>query len=321
MAHSPQFSWHLESLIAHVGVGSDPAYGSVSTPIYQTVTFQHPGEALGPFDYSRTENPTRKSLAQALARIENGAGAVLFSSGMAAIASLLHLLHAGDHIIVTEDSYGGTYRIIVDIFEKLGIQASFVDTRDLEKTAAAFTDHTRFVFIETPSNPILRITDIARLSTLCHTHHALLIVDNTFMTPVAQKPLDLGADVVVYSATKYLSGHNDVLAGAVITQSADLAEQIGAIANATGGILAPWDSWLVLRGLKTLALRMKQHQASAQKVAEFLKAHPAVKTIYYPGLTDHIGHTLQTQQASGFGGMLSFELLRTDMVIPFMNAL
>ncbi|MCY0878740.1 MAG: PLP-dependent aspartate aminotransferase family protein [Firmicutes bacterium] len=312
---------HQESIVSHVGVGQDPAYGSVSTPIYQTVTYQHPGGELGRYDYTRTENPTRTGLSEGLAALEGGAGATLFSSGMAAIVALFHLLKQGDHIVLTNDVYGGTYRVLVDVFQHFGLTYTFVDTRNLEAVADAIRPETRLVFVETPSNPLLMISPIRALAELAHQHRARLAVDNTFMTAVRQRPLELGADYVVYSATKYLAGHNDVLAGALIAQSADEQDRIHALANSTGGVLAPFDAWLVMRGIKTLAVRLDRQEANAQRIAAFLAEHPQVARVFYPGLAQHPGHALHRQQASGPGAMISFQLRAEHRYADFMNAL
>lgn len=312
---------HPNSQVVHVGVGQDPAYGSVSTPIYQTVTYQHPGDHLGPFDYTRTDNPTRKSLAEGLAAIEGGAGATLFSSGMAAITALFHLLHSQDHVILTDDLYGGTYRVLVDVFDHFGLTYTFVDTRNLEAVQQAFTPRTRLVFIESPSNPLLKITDLSAMARLAHAHGAWLAVDNTFMTALRQKPLNLGADFVVYSATKYLAGHNDVLAGAIVAKTPDLADALNALANTTGGVLAPFDAWLTLRGLKTLAVRLDRAEANAEAIASFLNEHPLVEAVFYPGLANHPGRALHQRQANGPGAMIAFQLPDTSRVAEFLDAL
>ena len=312
---------HTESILVHIGVGQDPLYGSVSTPIYQTVTYQHPGGELGRYDYSRTENPTRTGLAQGLARLDGGAGATLFSSGMAAIVALFHLLRQGDHIVLTEDLYGGTYRVLVDLFSRFGVTASFVDTSDLEALEKAIVPETRLIFIETPSNPHLRISDVSAAARLAHAHHCWLAVDNTFMTPLRQRPLELGADFAVYSATKYLAGHNDVLAGALVSKDAAAAEQIAAVANSTGGVLAPFDAWLVMRGLKTLAVRLDRQEANAQAVAAFLSEHPLVERVYYPPLSAGSQARTHLSQCRGPGAMVAFQLQAHISYVQLMDAL
>lgn len=312
---------HPESTVVHIGVGQDPSYGAVSTPIYQTVTYQHPGDELGRYDYSRTENPTRTGLAEGLAGLEGGSGASLFASGMAAITALFHLFQQGDHILLTEDLYGGTYRVLVDVFDRFGLQYGFVDTRNLEALEYAITPHTRLVFVESPSNPLLKVSDLRAIADLCRRHDIRLAVDNTFMTPLRQRPLDLGADFAVYSATKYLAGHNDVLAGALIAKDSTWAQKIAEIANATGGVLSPFDAWLTIRGLKTLAIRLDRAESSAQLIAEFLAQDPRISEIYYPGLQSHPGHHLQASQATGSGAMVSFRLPHRDDGPRFMDAL
>ncbi|PSR21875.1 MAG: cystathionine gamma-synthase [Sulfobacillus acidophilus] len=308
-------------MVVHIGVGQDPLYGSVSTPIYQTVTYQHRGGELGRYDYSRTENPTRTGLQDGLAQLEGGAGASVFASGMAAIVALFHLLQQGDHVILTEDLYGGTYRVLVDVFQNFGLTATFVNTADATQVAEAIRPNTRLLFIETPSNPHLFITDLAKMATLAQTHHFWLAVDNTFMTPLRQRPLALGADFVVYSATKYLSGHNDVLAGALIMRDPDMAQKVAALANATGGVLAPFDTWLVMRGLKTLAVRLDRQEDNARAIAGFLQEHPAVTDVYYPGLTTHPGFETHRGQSGGPGAMVSFQLKASQRQAEFMDAL
>lgn len=312
---------HLESIVVHIGVGQDPVYGAVSTPIYQTVTYQHPGQELGFYDYSRTQNPTRTGLSEGLATLEGGAGATLFSSGMAAIVALFHLLKQGDHLILTEDLYGGTYRVLVDLFQHFGLQYSFVDTRDLDQVAAAIRPETRMIFVETPSNPLLMVTDVAAIAEMAHARGIWLAVDNTFMTPLRQRPLELGADFVVYSVTKYLSGHNDVLAGAIVAQDPDMAVKVAALSNSTGGVLAPFDAWLTIRGLKTLAVRLDRQESNARQVAAFLNEHPSVARVYYPGLSSHPGHALHQRQAAGPGAMVSFQLKSPERYTDFMDAL
>ena len=315
--------FRLESRIAHAGVGSDPRFGAVTVPVYQAVTYQHPGSGLGPFDYTRTANPTRTAAEQALADLESGAGATLFASGMAAITAVLHLLRQGDHIVLTQDLYGGTYRVLHDIFEPLGLRAEFVDTTRPEVVRQALRPQTRLIFVETPSNPLLRVSPLQALSAIAHEAGALMAVDNTFMTFARQRPLDHGADLVLYSATKYLAGHNDVLAGLVVAQSAELSTRIAEIQNATGGVLAPWDTYLLLRGLKTLALRLNQAEQSARRIAESLLGHPAVARVFYPQapMVSAEAASLHQAQASGTGAMVSFQLREPDAVGRLMDSL
>lgn len=312
---------HTESILVHIGVGHDPAYGSVSTPIYQTVTYRHPGEALGRYDYSRTENPTRSGLAEGLARLDGGSGASLFSSGMAAIVAIFHLLRQGDHVVLTEDLYGGTYRVLIDVFQRFGITASFVDTSNIDAVKRACLPNTRLLFVETPSNPHLRITDIGAMAAVARTRGFLLAVDNTFMTPLRQRPLDLGADFAVYSATKYLAGHNDVLAGALVSKDPDIRDTVAALANSTGGVLAPFDAWLVMRGLKTLAVRLDRQEATARTIAAFLSNHPRIQRVYYPDTALPEAVNRHNSQSTGPGAMVSFQLAEGMSYAAFMNAL
>ncbi len=301
-------AWHRETMLAQVGIQTDPTYGSVSAPIYPSVTFRHGPEGLGPFDYSRTDNPTRAALSDALTILEGGAGSSLFSSGMAAIQAVVATLSQGDHVVLTEDVYGGTYRLFEDTFSKFGIATTYVNTRNLSQVRSAMRPTTQLVFVESPSNPLLQITDIRAMAEIAHEFGALLTVDNTFMTFIRQRPLELGADLVVYSATKYLAGHNDVLAGAVIARDSEVAAHIAAIANTLGGVLSPQDSWLMMRGLKTLALRLNQQEATARQVAQFLDKHPRVLRVCFPELGLDRDVSLHRQQATGPGAMVSFQL-------------
>ncbi|MBP2650082.1 MAG: Cys/Met metabolism pyridoxal-phosphate-dependent protein [Firmicutes bacterium] len=305
----------LESEIVHIGVRTDEKTGAISTPIYQTASFQHPalGESTG-FDYTRTKNPTRQVVEEGLARLENGAAGFVFASGMAAITAVLMLYQAGDHIVVVEDCYGGTYRVLDKIFSRFGITVSPVDETNISEIEQAITPATKAVFIETPTNPLMKIADIRRIAQLCRKCKVHFIVDNTFLTPYLQRPLELGADIVIHSGTKYLAGHNDLLCGVVVVRDTALGEQIGFIQNSTGSMLSPNDSWLLIRGLKTLALRMEKHNENAQKVANWLIQHPRVKKVYYPGLNGHPGKEIHESQTSGYGGMLSFAVDDSSLV-------
>ncbi|HBQ96118.1 MAG TPA: cystathionine gamma-synthase [Sulfobacillus sp.] len=314
-------NWHLESLTAHSGVGYDPVYGAVSTPVYQTVTYQHPGSELGPYDYSRTENPTRHATQEAINRLEKGAGTLLYSSGMAALTVLVQTLQQGDHVLITEDAYGGTYRIMVDLFSKFGVSSSMVNTRDLNQVEDHLGPRTRLVIVETPSNPLLRISPLAELAELVHAHHAELAVDNTFMTAVRQRPLEMGADYSVYSATKYLAGHNDVLAGAIVCKAPEQYRRLNDLTNATGSVPGPWDAWLLLRGLKPLAIRMDRQENNARALAQFLSTHDRVRSVYYPELAEPSVKAVHMEQASGYGAMLSFLLKDPDTHIALMDRL
>jgi len=279
-------------------------------PIYQTASFSHPalGQSTG-FDYSRTSNPTRLALEETLAGADGGFKGFAFASGLAAIDTVLHLFKAGDRLLVTEDLYGGTFRLLDKVFRPLGFDAIYVDTSNIEAVKEALRQPgVKGIFIETPSNPLLRIADIRAIASLARPHGILTIVDNTFLTPVSQRPLALGADITVYSATKYLAGHNDVVAGAVVVNTPELAERIGFFQNAIGAILGPQDSWLTLRGLKTLPLRIHKQQENAGRIATWLGTHPHVRRVYYPGLPSHPGRDILDREHLGFGSMVAFEV-------------
>lgn len=301
--------WKTASRLTQIGVGKDEATGAISYPIYPSATYRHPavGESTG-FDYTRSGNPTRQVLEDALAELEGGARACVFSSGMAALTTLFLHFRAGDHLIVSQDLYGGTYRILTEIFDKLGLRASYVDTTDTAAVIAVIEPESRALLVETPGNPLLGIADLVALGEACREHKLLFVVDNTFLTPVLQRPFDFGADVVVHSATKYLGGHNDLCAGVLVARDEALGERLYFLQNSTGGILSPQDCWLLMRSLKTLPLRLERHCANALKVAQWLCQHPRVSSVYYPGLQDHPGHALSQRQANGFGGMLSFRV-------------
>lgn len=316
-------SLHLDSLLVHAGVDRDPLYGSITTPVYQGVTFRSipiRGDS-NPYDYSRTQNPTRESVEETLAQLEGGAAATVFASGMAAVSAVFWggLSH-GDHVVLTEDLYGGTYRLLEDELKRYGVTYDFVPTTNPEAVSAAMQPNTRMIFVESPSNPLLRVSDIAALAEIAHRHRAKLVVDNTLMTFARQRPLDLGADLVVYSASKYLAGHNDVLAGAVISKDAGEGVRMAEVANTTGGVLGPWDSYLLQRGMKTLALRMRQQETSAELLAHALAKHPNVAHVYYPQL-DEAGWAVHQRQAMGPGAMVSFLLAREAQVLQFKRAL
>lgn len=287
----------------------DELTGAISVPIYQTSTFvqQEPGVHKG-FDYSRTNNPTRQALEKLIATLEGGSHGFAFASGLAAIDSVVKTLSAGDEILAIDDIYGGAFRLFSMVYTRLGIKIRYTSTQDLEIFENAFSPATKLVWIESPTNPTLKISDIARIAHISHRKGALLCVDNTFATPVLQKPLESGADYVIHSATKYLGGHSDLVAGLVVTKTAESAETIKFIQNASGGILSPFDSWLVIRGIETLGLRMKEHCANARKIAAFLEKHPKVKKVYYPGLAGHVNHEVAARQQKDFGGMVSFSL-------------
>lgn len=305
----------LSSQIVQIGLCTDEKTGAISTPIYQTATFRHPalGESTG-FDYTRTVNPTRKVLEDGIAALEEGVAGFAFASGMAAITAVLMLYSAGDHLVVVADCYGGTYRVLDKIFARFGLTTTFVDGSNTGEIAAAFTPATRAILVETPTNPLMKIASIRAIVALARPRGIHTIVDNTFLTPYFQRPLTLGADIVIHSATKYLAGHNDLLCGLVVAREAGLAEKIGFIQNSTGGVLSPADSWLLIRGIKTLALRMEKHNANATLVAEWLTHHPRVRKVYYPGLPGHPGKGVHEFQATGNGGMLSFAVDDTALV-------
>ncbi len=301
---------NLSTLLAQAGNRKDPKTGAISVPIYQTASFGHAGlgQSTG-FDYSRTSNPTRLVLEETLAAADGGAKGFAFSSGLAAIDAVLHLFHSGDRIVVTEDLYGGTFRLFEHVFRPLGLDALYVDTSNLQAVQKALQlPGVKGIFIETPTNPLLKIANIRAISSWTRAQNILTIVDNTFLTPVFQKPLELGADIAVYSATKYLSGHNDVVAGAVVARTAELAERIGFFQNAIGSILGPQDSWLVIRGLKTLPLRLLKQQENALQIATWLSSHPHVKLVHFPGLPNHPGRNILNREQIGFGSMISFEI-------------
>jgi cystathionine beta-lyase/cystathionine gamma-synthase len=292
----------------HAGQEPDPATGAIIVPIYQTSTFvqEEVGKHKG-YEYSRTSNPTRAALERNLARLEGGRFGFAFASGMAAVNATMSLLKSGDHIVAGHNLYGGTFRLFERVLKDFDLGFSYVDTTDLAATERAFRANTRLAYIETPTNPVMEITDIAAAASLAHRHQALLAVDNTFMSPYFQRPLKLGADIVLHSTTKYLNGHSDGVGGAAVVNDTTLAERLKFIQNAAGAILGPMDSWLVLRGVKTLAVRMRQHNENGMSVARFLSEHPKVKNVHYPGLVTHPQHELARRQMTGFGGMLSFE--------------
>ena len=291
----------------HAGQEPDPTTGAVVTPIYQTSTYAQ--EALGRnkgFEYARTHNPTRFALERNLAALEGGRHGFCFASGLAATNTLLETLSAGDHVVAGHNLYGGSYRIMDKVFRRLGVEFSFIPTDDPDAVARAFRPQTRLLFVETPTNPMMQLTDIAAVSERAHARGIQVAVDNTFMTPFFQRPLELGADVVLHSVTKYLNGHSDMLGGALITSNEALADSLRFLQNAAGGVPGPMDCWLALRGTKTLAVRMKRHEETALALARHLEGRPGVPTVFYPGLPSHPQHELARRQASGFGGMISF---------------
>jgi len=293
----------------HAGQAPDPMSGAVMTPIYQTSTYVQ--EGLGRhkgYEYARTQNPTREALERCVASLEGGTHGFAFGSGLAALDTILKLLSAGDHVVCGENVYGGSHRLMERVYSRLGLSFSFVDMRDPDRVAAALTPATRLVYCETPTNPMMFLADLEAIGHITQAHGLLLAVDNTFATPYFQQPLPLGADLVLHSTTKYLNGHSDMVGGMLVTAREDLAERIGFLQNAAGGVPGPMDCWLCLRGLKTLPLRMRQHDAAGREIAAWLTTHPRVKKVYYPGLPDHPQHELAKRQMRGFGGMISIEL-------------
>ena len=306
----------------HAGVRPDPTTGSVMTPIYQTSTYvyESPGKSTG-YDYARTINPTRSALEENLRVLEGGRAASAFASGMAAISAVMTLVKAGDHVVVSHNVYGGTYRLFARVLQDYGLSFTYVDTSKIENIEAALHPNTRMVYVETPTNPIMILTDIGQVAALCRARGLISVVDNTFLTPCFQRPLDLGADIVVHSTTKYLNGHSDSVGGAVILARAEHAERIRFVQNSVGAILSPFDSWLVLRGLKTLPLRMRAHDLNGSKVARYLEGHPGVARVLYPGLPSHPQHDLALRQTRGAGGMISFYLKSSEAAGRFFKPL
>lgn len=302
-------SYRLKTKLIHGGIDGDPHTGAVNVPIYQVSTYKQSaiGQHKG-FEYSRTGNPTRFALEELIKDLEGGVRGFAFGSGMAAISAILMLFNQGDHVIVGNDVYGGTYRVLSKVFNRFGLTASFLDTTDLIQIKEAIRSNTKAILLETPSNPLLNITDIKAVAEICKEHGLLLIVDNTFMTPYWQNPLELGADIVLHSATKYLGGHSDVVAGLAVVKDEKLGNELHFIQNSVGGILGPQDSWILIRGIKTLGLRMEEHEKNARKLASWLAERHDVAKVYYPGLSTHPGYEIQVRQARGFGGMISFDV-------------
>ena len=298
---------HFNSKTIHGGQEPDKAYGAVMPPIYQTSTYAQttPGGHKG-FEYSRTHNPTRQALERSLASIEAGEFAFAFGSGLAAMDAVLKLLKPGDEVVSTDDLYGGSYRLFTKIFEDFGIRFHFVNMSNVDNVEAAINKNTRMVWVETPTNPMMNVIDIKAVSVLCKSNDVLLAVDNTFASPYIQQPLNLGADIVMHSATKYLAGHSDVILGSLVTNDKSLAERLSFIQNASGAIPGPMDSFLTLRGIKTLHVRMQRHCENAAEIAHYLKTHPKIEKVYWPGFEDHPNHHIAKAQMSDFGGMLSF---------------
>ena len=293
----------------HAGQPPDPVTGAVAVPIYQNVTYVHDelGRHKG-YEYARVQNPTREAVEANVASIESGRTGHAYASGMAAISTLASLLEAGEHAVVSRNVYGGTYRLFHQVLERHGLSFSWVDSSDLDALSAAMTPKTRLVLVETPTNPLMEITDLAAAAEIAHSHGALMAVDNTFMSPYFQRPLELGADVVMHSATKFLGGHSDLLGGVLVTNDEKAGEWFAFMQKSAGGVLAPFESFLLLRGIKTLAVRMERHETSGRAIAELLAGHAKVERVLYPGLPDHPSHRLHASQASGFGAMITFDV-------------
>jgi len=304
----------------HAGQEPEPHTGAVTIPIYQTSTYVQPelGRHKG-YEYARTQNPTRSALEANLAALEKAKHGHCFASGMSATDTVFRLLKAGDHVIAGENMYGGSYRLFSRVLEKFGLEFTYVDTSNVDNVRSALKANTRIVFLETPTNPMMTVTDLAACADVAHKHGAMVVVDNTFCSPWLQKPIELGADIVVHSTTKFLNGHSDSVGGVVISNRDDIGEQIGFLQNAVGAILSPFDSWLVLRGVKTLAVRMKRHEENGMAMASYLANHAKVRKIYYPGLPDHPQHELAKRQMNGFGSMISFELGSKENAKKFLD--
>ena len=295
--------------LIHGGIAGDEKTGAVSVPIYQVSTYKQdgPGQHRG-YEYSRTGNPTRHALEELIKELEEGKRGFAFGSGMAAMTAVLMLFNAGDHVLMTDDVYGGSFRVITKVMNRFNIDVTFVDTSNLENITKEVKENTKALFIESPTNPLLKITDIEGAAKVAKANGLLTVVDNTFSTPYWQNPLTLGADIVLHSATKYIGGHSDVVAGLVVVNDDQLGEDLHFIQNSTGGILGPQDSWLLMRGIKTLGIRMEEHEENTAAIVDFLEAHEGVKKVYYPGLKQHPNHEIARKQARGFGGMVSFDV-------------
>ncbi|MCY9588801.1 cystathionine gamma-synthase [Paenibacillus chitinolyticus] len=311
---------NIESRLAQIGSVSEPTTGAVSFPVYQATAFRHPrlGESTG-FDYARTKSPTRSVLEDAIADLESGDAGFACSSGMAALQTIFTLFSQGDHLIVSLDLYGGTYRLLEQIMSRFGVSASYVDTNDVEALEEAYRPNTKAILIETPTNPLMMVTDLKLVCGWAKNKQILSIVDNTLLTPYLQRPIELGADIVIHSASKYLGGHNDVLAGLIVTKGQELSEQMAFLHNSIGAVLGPQDSWLLMRGMKTLALRMERHEHNATTIARYLQWHPLVTDVYYPALESHPGYAVQNRQSSGNTGIFSFKVTDARLVEPILR--
>lgn len=306
--------------VLHTGNEIDSVTGAVSYPIYQVSTFRQPNiDEFGPYDYARSGNPTRDALEGVIAQLEEGTKGFAFASGMAAISSVFLLFSPGDHLVVCEDVYGGTYRALTRLFSRLGVEVTFTDTTDSEAVLKAIRPNTKGLYLESPSNPLLKITDLTAMVDIAQARGILTIIDNTFMTPYWQKPLKLGIDIVTHSATKFIGGHSDVIAGLVVVKDKKLAKELQFIQNSFGAILGPQDSWLLMRGIKTLKIRMDSHEAGARAVAQWLKEQAEITKVYYPGLPEHPGHEIHKKQAGGFGGIVTFKTQTPELAKQVMN--
>lgn len=310
----------IDSIVVHGANGVDPYTGSLSYPIYQTATFKHPSiEDRTNYNYARCINPTREELERTMCILENGVRGFAVNSGMAAVSLVFSLLKKGDHVILSDDIYGGTVRCVDEVLNPIGIESNRIDLRDLDLLKKTIKDNTKMIFIETPTNPMMRVADIQEISEIAHSIGAIVVVDNTFLTPYFQRPLTLGADIVLHSGTKYLGGHNDVLAGVVVVKDEAIGEKLEIQMYINGAGLGPMDSWILLRGIKTLALRMKKHEENALKVADFLRNHPHIEEVYYVGFPDHPDYATTKKQSTGFGGMISFRVDTMENVNKILN--
>ena len=310
----------IGTIAIHAGQHPDPTTGAIMTPVYQTSTYVQPelGRHLG-YEYARTHNPTREAYERNVAALEGGTHGIAFASGLAATDTMVKLLSAGDHVICGEGVYGGTYRLFKQVIARMGIEFSFVDSSSLDEIRAAIKPNTKLVHVETPTNPMMRLTDIAAAAEAAHAAGAWLSVDNTFASPYNQRPLEMGADIVLHSATKYINGHSDMVGGIIVVRDDELHERLRFLQNAAGGVPGPWDCWLAMRSTKTLHLRMKAHNANGQQIAEWLDAHARVQNVYYPGLPAHPQHELAKQQMRGFTGMISIEMGSIEKAAAFVN--
>lgn len=310
----------FETIAVHGSQGYDPNTGAISFPIYQSATFRHNGlnNSTG-YDYSRLQNPTREEVEKTLAKLEGGLEAVAFSSGVAAISTVINLFLPGDHIVVSDDLYGGTFKLFHDIYRAYGVESTFVDTTNINEIIEHIKPNTRAIFIETPSNPTMKVTDIRKVVEISKERNFLTIVDNTFLTPYFQKPLELGADIVIHSGTKFLGGHNDTLSGFAVVKDRAIAERLRYIHKSTGATLSPFDCWLILRGIKTLHIRLERQEENAIKVANWLKEQDAIENVYYVGLPEHKGHEICKSQSRGFGSMISFTVKDVSMVQKILD--